>query len=92
MKFNELSIEELKIDLKSKLDNISNDEIFELLEKYSENKKLDQLKNKLKYDIEKINSKLKESYESHNYINRFNIIRLKAFRTKSKEILSILEE
>lgn len=62
-----------------------------LLDLYcKEKKKNKKIENKLKYDINKLNEKIKE--KASLYGERYNKTRLKGIRTKCKEILRFMEE
>ena len=62
------------------------------------NKELIQTINKVKYNlrcsIDSINSKIEKNRNNYgtDRINDYRLVRLRAFRTKSKEILKMLEE
>lgn len=75
-----------------RVEDLSNaiDTILNLIEK--QQKEIEELKKKLKYDISKIDEKLHNNSFGENYINDYRKMRLKGMKTKSKEILKLLGE
>ena len=57
---------------------------------FEEKKKNEKIENKLKYDINKLDGKIKE--KASLYGERYNKTRLRGIRTKCKEILRFMEE
>ena len=85
MKYNKRFYKDISSDMFCYVGIKSYKELF--YENYLLKRKLDKIKELLENSINGINEKLKVRFKYETYLNDYRVVRLKAIRTKCKEIL-----